>query len=71
MTVCWMSPNSSSRAGVAGDDMLRGREQRKGTGKGGKMIGSGLAMLSPRGAKAQEADKTWVLEFRTGAWAGE
>lgn len=57
MTVRWMIPNSSSRAGVAGDDILRGREHRKATGKGGKMIGSGLAMLSsprctgPRGRR--------------------
>lgn len=54
MTVRWMIPNSSSGAGVADDAILRGRKYGRGTsgrGGGGRVIGSGLAMLSPPGGK--------------------
>lgn len=60
MTVRWMTPNSSSGAGVAGDAVLRGRECGRGTGRGGRVTGSGLVMLSSLGREAREADSAWV-----------
>lgn len=51
MTVRWMTPNSSSGAGVAGDAVLRGRECGRGTGQGGRVTGSGLAVLSSPGRR--------------------
>lgn len=65
MTVRWMTPNSSSGAGVAGDAILRGGSM------GGDGPGDGLrvAMLS--------VGRLWVPQWRgrwvqgSGLWAGE
>lgn len=63
MTVRWMTPNSSSGAGVAGDAVLR-QGMREGDS-------SGWAMLRPPGAEGWEADRAWVLELWAGVWVGE
>lgn len=51
MTVRWMTPNSSSGAGVAGDAVLR-QGIREGDGSAGRGTGSGWAALRPPGAEA-------------------
>ena len=71
MTVRWMTPNSSSGAGVAGDAVLRGRDCGRGTGQGGRVTGSGLVMLSSLGREASEADSAWVRGLWAGVWVGE
>lgn len=71
MTVCWMTPNSSSGAGVAGDAILRGRKDGRGTGQGGRVMGSGLAISGPPGGEVWKADRSQVLELWAGVWARE
>lgn len=71
MTVRWMTPNSSSGAGVAGDAVLRqGVREGDGSGWEGDRLRRGHAEI-PWGGGAWEAGRAWVLELWAGVWVGE
>lgn len=72
-TVRWMIPNSGLGAGVVGDAILRGREYGRGTGQGGRVVGSGLTMLSLQGGERPERQTSpgFWSSGQAGVWAGE